>query len=65
MSERDDFVRLLQHAELITLHIGNKKLALGRDLIALLIEGLKRLPETPPSNSGGEPDCTMQSRRAT
>jgi hypothetical protein len=48
MSEKDDFIELLTHADLVTLHIGTHKIGLGRDLVAYLIEGVKLLPEPPP-----------------
>jgi hypothetical protein len=48
MSEKDDFIELLTHADLVTLHIGTRKIGLGRDLVAYLIEGVKLLPEPPP-----------------
>jgi hypothetical protein len=46
MSEKDSFITLLEKADLVTLHIRDEKIGLGRDMVAMLIEGLKLLPET-------------------
>lgn len=50
MSEKDDFITLLQSADLIMLHIGTRKIGLGPDLIHVLIEGAKLLPDVPPAD---------------
>ena len=46
ISEKDSFITLLEKADLVTLHIRDEKIGLGRDMVAMLIEGLKLLPET-------------------
>ena len=44
MSDKDDFIKVLQDADLITIHIGDKKIGLGGDMVELLCDALRRLP---------------------